>query len=111
MDKLVVVGGKKLQGTVLVSGAKNVALKALVAACLTEEEVVIKNVPLISDFFVMIDIMKDLGIAITLTDHTATISAKAITTHEISLEKAALARTSSLFIAPLLARYGKAIAG
>ncbi|MDE2588620.1 MAG: UDP-N-acetylglucosamine 1-carboxyvinyltransferase, partial [Patescibacteria group bacterium] len=46
MEKFVVTGGKKLHGTISVSGAKNVALKALVAACLTEEEVIIENVPL-----------------------------------------------------------------
>lgn len=50
MEKFIVNGGKKLRGTVSVSGAKNAALKALVAACLTDEKVIIDNIPLISDF-------------------------------------------------------------
>ena len=42
MEKFIVVGGKKLKGKVSVSGAKNVALKAIVAACLTSDEVIIE---------------------------------------------------------------------
>ena len=53
MEKFIIKGGKKLKGEVTVSGAKNVALKVLVAACLTDEEVVIDNIPLISDFFII----------------------------------------------------------
>ena len=60
METFVINGGRKLEGTTNVSGAKNVALKALVAACLTEEEVVIDNIPLISDFFVMREIIREL---------------------------------------------------
>jgi UDP-N-acetylglucosamine 1-carboxyvinyltransferase len=108
MEKLVITGEKNLKGTVQVSGAKNAALKALVAACLTEEEVILHNVPLIADVFVMIDIMKDLGANVTLHDHTLTIQTKQFKTSSIPLEKAALARTSSMFIAPLLARIGEA---
>ena len=61
MDKFLVNGGEKLNGEVLVYGSKNVALKVLVAACLTDEEVIVENVPLISDFLVMADIIKHLG--------------------------------------------------
>lgn len=67
-EKFIIRGKNKLQGTVRVSGAKNAALKALVAACLTDEKVVIKNIPLISDFFVMVDIMKELGADVTLSE-------------------------------------------
>jgi len=109
MQKLVVTGGKKLQGTVKVSGSKNVALKALVAACLTSDGVTIHNVPLISDFFVMVGIMKELGAEISITDHTVIIKMDKFLTHEISLEEGAKARTSSMFISPLLARFGEAI--
>lgn len=109
MEKIVVNGGKKLKGTVSVSGAKNVALKALVAACLTEEAVVIENVPLISDFFVMRDIIKALGGEVTIVDHTASVSVSNVATTMISLDKAAEIRTSSMFLAPLLARKGEAV--
>jgi UDP-N-acetylglucosamine 1-carboxyvinyltransferase len=109
IEKFVVVGGNSLQGTVTVSGAKNAALKALVAACLTDEEVVIHNVPLISDFFEMIEIIKGLGGNVSLTDHTVTIQMKQFTSSEISLEKTAKSRSSAMLIAPLLARTQQAI--
>src|SRR6266851_3596321 len=83
MEKFVIKGGNKLQGTVKVSGAKNVALKALIAACLTDEEIVIHNVPLISDFFTMVDIIKELGGKVVLTDHTVSIQIKSFAKHEL----------------------------
>src|SRR5258706_5191202 len=109
MEKVLVTGGKPLSGSVKVSGAKNVALKALVAACLTDEEVIINNIPLISDFFVMVDIMKELGASVSIVDHSVTIRVSKLVYHGVSLDKAARARTSSMFIAPLLARLGEAI--
>ncbi len=104
MDKLIITGGNKLTGEIKVSGAKNVALKALVAACLTDEEVIIHNIPRISDFFVMADIIKDLGGTIRIEDHTAFVQLKDIKKPEVSLDKAADIRTSAMFLAPLLAR-------
>jgi len=104
MQKFVVTGGNKLKGTITVSGAKNVALKALIAACLTDEEVAIKNVPLISDIYVMIDIIKELGGKVKLTDHAIKIQIKKIKNNKISLDSAARIRTSFMFIVPLLLR-------
>jgi UDP-N-acetylglucosamine 1-carboxyvinyltransferase len=109
MDKYIITGQKKLAGTVKVSGAKNSALKALVAACLTSEKVTIHNVPHISDIFVMLDIMKDLGAEIEVIDHTVTVQLKQFSHFSIPLDKAALARTSAMFLAPLLARANEAI--
>ncbi len=109
MEKFIVKGGNILQGTIKVSGAKNVSLKTLVAACLTEEEVIIKNVPLISDVYVMCEIIKDLGGQVTINDHTVSIRMKEFLNHEISLDHASHVRTSSMFIAPLLARVKEAI--
>lgn len=108
MDKFIIRGGKRLTGKVRVSGAKNVALKAIVAASLTDEEVVIKNIPLISDFMVMVEILRDLGAEIEITDHTARIRVKNFQKHAISLDEASHIRTSSMFLASLLARLGKA---
>ncbi len=109
MEKFIVNGGKRLSGEVSVSGAKNVALKALVAACLTDEEVVIENIPHISDFFTMVDIIKHLGGSVGIEDHTAIVRIPTIINHKVSLEKAAEIRTSALFVAPLLAREKTAI--
>jgi UDP-N-acetylglucosamine 1-carboxyvinyltransferase len=109
MNKFVITGGNKLQGEITIAGAKNAALKVLVAACLTEEKVVIHNVPLIADLFVMIEIMKALGVDVELQDHTVTIQAKKFAHSSIPLDMGARARTSSMFIGPLLARTGEAI--
>src|ERR1035437_5720948 len=109
MNKLVINGGKKLQGEVSILGSKNVALKILVAACLTDEEVVVKNVPLISDFMVMADIIRNLGGEVKFTDHSVVIKLKNFSSEKISLDKAAEIRTSYMFLAPLLARLGKPI--
>lgn len=109
MEKYSVTGGNKLSGTTSVSGAKNVALKALVASCLTDEEVVIENIPLISDLHIMVQIIRGLGGTVVMDDHTARVSMKEFAKRAIPLDAAAEVRTSSLFIAPLLARVGEAI--
>jgi len=109
MEKIIVNGGRKLKGNVSVSGAKNVALKAMVAACLTDKEVVIKNVPLISDFMVMVEIIRELGGEVKIIDHVAHVRMKNFKKEKISLEEAAKIRTSAMFLSPLLARMGKAV--
>ena len=109
MTKLVINGGKKLKGEIFVLGSKNVALKILVAACLTSDEVIVKNVPLISDFMVMTEIIRNLGGEVNLNDHSVSIKMESFASEKISLDTAAEIRTSYMFLAPLLARLGKAI--
>lgn len=109
MDKFIVNGGKKLTGEITASGSKNVALKALVAACLTNEEVVIDNVPLISDLFVMTDIIRELGGEVEFDNHTVSVKLADFKTKKVALETAAEVRTSALFMAPLLARANEAV--
>lgn len=109
MEKYLIKGGKSLQGEVEVSGAKNAVLKAMVAACLTKEKVVIKNVPLISDMYIMAEIIRELGGTALLEDHMLTVQMEKFSSHRIPLDRAAEVRTSSMFIAPLLARVGQAI--
>ena len=96
-------------GTISVSGAKNVALKTLVAACLTDEEVIIENIPLISDFMVMVNIIREFGGTVKIKDHIAYIQVKSLKLKKISLEEAAKIRTSSMLMAPLLVRLHRAI--
>ncbi len=108
MEKLIIKGGNRLTGEVRVLGAKNAALKALVAACMTEERVIIRNVPLIADVFVMIEIMRDLGAVVSMKGHAVEIEMKKFSSSTIPLDKAVLARTSSMFLAPLLSRVGQA---
>lgn len=109
MEKFIIKGGKKLKGETSVSGAKNVVLKALVAACLTDEEVKIENIPFISDLIIMVDIIKHLGGEVRFGDHFVTVRVKDIRTDTIDLEAAAEIRTSFMFLAPLLARIKSAV--
>lgn len=109
MEKFVVSGGYKLTGQAKVSGAKNVVLKAIIAACLTDEEVIIKNVPLISDIFTMVDIVKEIGGIAKIEDHTLRIRLKKVKNYKLSLETAARVRTSFMFIVPLIIRAGRAV--
>lgn len=109
MDKFVINGGKSLSGSISVSGAKNVALKAIVAACLTSEKITIDNIPLINDLTVMMEIVEDLGGLIEIEDHSASIQMKDFAKTKVALERAAEIRTSAMFMAPLLTRKGEAV--
>ncbi|MBI4097995.1 MAG: UDP-N-acetylglucosamine 1-carboxyvinyltransferase [Candidatus Levybacteria bacterium] len=109
MDKFIINGGRKLKGATQVSGSKNVALKTLVAACLTDEQVIIDNIPLISDLFIMADIIRELGGRVEAKNHCVKIQAKDMKNTKIALERAVEVRTSAMFMAPLLARKGEAI--
>ena len=109
MDKFVINGGRKLTGQINVSGSKNAALKALVAACLTDEKVIIDNIPLISDLFIMTDIIEELGGEVSVLNHSISVRMKDFKKTKIALERAAEVRTSAIFMAPLLARKKEAV--
>lgn len=109
MDKFIITGGKPLQGEVTLGGAKNVSLKLLVATLLTDEELVIKNVPGIRDIDLMIDVLRSLGV--TIVRHGSTVTAQNHHTNQtrVPLDIGARLRTSSMVIGPLLVRYGSAM--
>ncbi|HZQ30069.1 MAG TPA: UDP-N-acetylglucosamine 1-carboxyvinyltransferase, partial [Patescibacteria group bacterium] len=85
------------------------ALKLMVAACLTNEEVIIDNIPLISDLMVMAEIIEQLGGKVKFKGHTVYIKMEELKEDKITLEKAVEIRTSFMFLSPLLARRGKAV--
>src|SRR2546429_8449295 len=62
MEKFIIEGGYPLSGTVVPAGNKNAALPALAASLLTEEEVVLRNIPRIRDVEAMIDILRGVGV-------------------------------------------------
>ena len=65
MEKLMITGGRPLQGTVSISGAKNSAIALIPAAILAESEVVLDNLPHLSDVAVYADILEELGAKVT----------------------------------------------
>jgi UDP-N-acetylglucosamine 1-carboxyvinyltransferase len=108
MAKYLITGGKKLQGKIRISGNKNSVLPCLAACLLTADEVILDNVPNISDVAVLCGIMETLGSKVIHHDHSVTISTPAITNPKLPQDQVNKLRASILLVGPLLARFGKA---
>jgi len=104
----IVEGGHRLNGEILPSGNKNEALPVIAAALLTDEEVIIENIPDIQDTRIMLDLAKILGAEVNkVGDHAYSFKAVNLIPENIAHESAARIRASLLFMGPLLARTGK----
>ncbi|MCS7004453.1 MAG: UDP-N-acetylglucosamine 1-carboxyvinyltransferase [Cytophagales bacterium] len=108
-----VEGGRKLKGTIIPQGAKNEALQILCAVLLTEEKVVVHNVPNILDVNNLISLLEELGVHVKqLGEHSYEFCASHINLEYLETEsyrqKASSLRGSVMMLGPLLARFGKA---
>ncbi|BDT66014.1 UDP-N-acetylglucosamine 1-carboxyvinyltransferase [Comamonadaceae bacterium OS-1] len=109
MDKLLIRGGRTLQGQVRISGAKNAALPELCAALLTAEPVTLTNVPRLQDVSTMLTLIRNMGVTADRTeDGTVTINASDLSSPEAPYELVKTMRASVLALGPLLARFGEA---
>ncbi|HEX7951371.1 MAG TPA: UDP-N-acetylglucosamine 1-carboxyvinyltransferase [Candidatus Limnocylindrales bacterium] len=109
-QRYLVTGGRALEGTVRVSGAKNAALKMLAAATLTGERCRLTNVPEIEDVRAMTDTLRDLGVVVDHPEpNVYEISAGDVDWLFVPLEAAAKMRASFMLLGPLLARFGEVI--
>ena len=112
MDKLVIRGGTPLLGTVRVSGAKNAALPAMAAALLTEEPVILENIPQVRDIETTRKLLAAMGAEVELgygrAQHRTTISCRNLTSPEAAYELVKTMRASTLVLGPLVARCGRA---
>jgi UDP-N-acetylglucosamine 1-carboxyvinyltransferase len=112
MDKLVIRGGTPLLGTVRTSGAKNAALPCMAAALLTEEPVVLENIPQVRDIETTRRLLSSMGAEVELgygrAQHRTTIHANKLATPEASYELVKTMRASTLVLGPLVARCGRA---
>lgn len=107
MYKYEIDGGFPIKGTLRASGNKNAALPCIAAAILTEEEVVLRNIPDIADVAVMAEILTELGAKVERDGANVwRITASSITSNEISSDSAGRIRASILLAGPLLARTG-----
>ena len=107
-EKFIIQGKKKIQGEISVNGAKNFVLKALAATLLTEEEVIINNVPEIADVEVMLKLLMQMGVKIEKPEkRMLSITAENLDGTALDPEEARKVRTSVLFLGPILARQGK----
>lgn len=105
-----VEGGFPIQGTVAASGNKNAALPCIAASLLTEEPVILRNIPDIEDTGVMLLILQSLGASVEhIGEHSWKIIAADISKNDIPAELSKKIRASILFAGPLIARTGKAV--
>jgi UDP-N-acetylglucosamine 1-carboxyvinyltransferase len=112
MDKLIIRGGEPLLGTVRVSGAKNAALPCMAAALLTEEPVILENIPQVRDIQTTRNLLAAMGAEVELgfgrAHHRTTIHCKNLASPEASYELVKTMRASTLVLGPLVARCGHA---
>jgi UDP-N-acetylglucosamine 1-carboxyvinyltransferase len=112
MDKFVIRGGEPLLGTVRVSGAKNAALPCMAAALLTDQPVILENVPQVRDIQTTRNLLTAMGAEVELgygrAHHRTTIHCANLTAPEASYELVKTMRASTLVLGPLVARCGRA---
>ncbi|HEY0795269.1 MAG TPA: UDP-N-acetylglucosamine 1-carboxyvinyltransferase [Acidisarcina sp.] len=112
MDKFVIRGGKPLLGTIRVSGAKNSALPCMAAAILTEDEVILENIPQVRDIETERRLLVSMGAEVELgygrAQHRTTISCRLLSDPVAKYEIVKTMRASSLVLGPLIARTGMA---
>lgn len=107
MSKIVVAGGRRLQGEVVVEGSKNAVLPILAASVLNSGINIIKNCPKLRDVDIMLEILRKLGCHVKVEDHTVIIDSSTLSSTEVPEELATEMRSSIIFMGPLLARGGK----
>lgn len=108
MDRLIVNGGARLQGSVSIAGAKNSALKLMAASLLQPGRTVLRNVPRIEDCITMGDVLGHLGARIEWHDDVLQIDATDVRPLETPYELVSRMRASILVLGPLLGRFGSA---
>ena len=109
MEKLKIVGGNKLSGTITCSGAKNAALPMLAATILSDEPITFKNLPYLQDITTMFEILGSMGADITLNESMDfMISTSKLHDFEARYELVKTMRASILVLGSLVARYGTA---
>ncbi len=108
MSKYIIQGGKVLQGTIPVSGAKNMATKVMVACLLSDQIMTVKNVPEIEDINRLLEVLTDLGVKITKQGpNIYQLDPKDFEPKNLNMDLVSKFRASILLLGPLLAQYNK----
>src|SRR5437879_11273440 len=112
MDKLVIRGGNPLLGTIRIIGAKNAALPAMAAALLSDEPVILENIPQVRDIITERNLLAAMGAEVELgygrAQHRTTINCGTVKSPEASYELVKTMRASTLVLGPLVAKFGRA---
>jgi UDP-N-acetylglucosamine 1-carboxyvinyltransferase len=107
-ERFYVEGGKRLQGEIEVSGAKNAALKFVAAALLAPGKTVLHHVPRIKDIHTMIALLDELGVRTDFAGSTLEIDASTVDSYTAPYELVRQMRASLVVLGPLVARFGEA---
>ena len=108
MDKLIIHGGRKLSGEVMVSGSKNAALPIFISTLLASGVHEISNVPFLRDINTTIKVLETLGARVEGNGNVVRIDTTGVDNHEATYELVKTMRASVLVLGPLLARFGQA---
>lgn len=108
MEKFVIQGGHELSGTIRSSGSKNEVLPCIAATLISDQDIVLSNVPRIEDVLVMIEIIEAMGGTVEWTgEHEITVNNSGVSAARVPMELCRKLRASILLAGPLLARFGE----
>ncbi len=109
MNKLKIQGGHSLRGEIHISGSKNAALSIIAASIMTEERIVLENIPHLEDVTTMIKLIAGMGVSVTLADDNKLIlDSSKIRNFLAPYDLVKTMRASILVLGPLIARFGEA---
>ena len=108
MDRILITGGKRLEGEVEISGAKNSALPIITSAILSTEDCILNNVPFLNDIKTMKKLMESMGAHISPDGYTFTINTRDMKSCEAPYDLVRTMRASVVVLGPLVARFGEA---
>jgi UDP-N-acetylglucosamine 1-carboxyvinyltransferase len=108
LDKFLVHGGRRLSGSIRVSGAKNATLALMPASLLASGTFHLRNTPVLRDVSTMASLLKSMGMMIDQTGHRLTLETSGVSKFEAPYEHVKKMRASIYVLGPLVARYGRA---
>ncbi|MBA3981321.1 MAG: UDP-N-acetylglucosamine 1-carboxyvinyltransferase [Alcanivorax sp.] len=110
MDKLIITGGKRLDGDIRISGSKNSSLPIIAATLLADEPVTVGNLPHLQDVTTLIELLGRMGVRLVIDDRmNVEVDASTISDFQAPYELVKTMRASILVLGPLVAHFGKAI--
>ncbi len=108
MDKFIITGGKRLEGKVAVSGAKNASLALMPASMLASGKSVLYNTPELNDVYTMIKLLKHLGVHVEFNGHKLELDTSSIISQDAPYEHVKKMRASVYVLGPLVSKFGYA---
>ena len=109
MDKLIITGGQPLSGEIRISGAKNAALPIIVSTLLSDDPVLIRNIPHLHDITTTMELLGRMGVSLTMDEKMdVEVNPTTIKSYVAPYELVKTMRASILVLGPLLARFGEA---